>query len=690
MIRIHDAVAAALFLCPLALARAQGNPVGTLSAVQVSAERDGEASRKHVAAERALTPGSVTVIDGVDLRRRNVASTADMLRYTPGVWAASGTTGDSTFLSIRGSNLDATNYDGNGVKLMQDGLPVTAADGSNHNRDVDPLSARRAIVARGANALTYGASTLGGAIDFISPTARDGEPWEVLVNGGSHGQRQGRFTVGIEEGEFDALVTGEAKRSRGFRNHQRQERQALYANAGLELGGAVRTRFYATHIDNDQQLPGVLTRAQLQADPSAAQAAAVAGDYRLKVQSGRLANKTVWDIDAASSLTAGVSVEEQQLYHPIVHAPPFFSLLIDTKLRNAGTTLRYQRRAGEHDLLGGLNYARTSVDGGNYSYVTGRGQTLATAVDNDADNLEVFLVDRWNFAPDWTLVYGAQAVGGSRETRNTSVITGALSNQRGEYRSLNPRAGLIRELSPSAQLFANLSRLYEPPTLYELQDDVRGGNATLDAMRGMVVEVGARGSHTLHRHRVHWDAAVYYGRIKGEILSREDPLAPGTSLSTNVARTIHAGVEALLGASLAVDDKRVHRLEPLLNVTLNHFRFSNDLTYGNNRLPAAPRYAVRGEVLYRHGGGFFFGPTFDFVGQRDADFSNTYNVDAYKLWGLRAGYTAHRWEVYAEARNLGDTNYVSVFSVRDRAPADAAILNSGEPRSLYVGARLKF
>ena len=41
----------------------------------------------------------------------------------PGVFVASGVTGDSSFFSARGSNLDATNYDGNGIKLLQDGLP---------------------------------------------------------------------------------------------------------------------------------------------------------------------------------------------------------------------------------------------------------------------------------------------------------------------------------------------------------------------------------------------------------------------------------------------------------------------------------------------------------------------------------------------------------------------------------------
>lgn len=46
--------------------------------------------------------------------------------------------------------------------------------------------------------------------------------------------------------------------------------------------------------------------------------------------------------------------------------------------------------------------------------------------------------------------------------------------------------------------------------------------------------------------------------------------------------------------------------------------------------------------------------------------------------------------MFVDARNLGDKAYVSQFSVMDAAPSNAAILTPGEPRSVYVGARLKF
>eukprot|EP01137_Pigoraptor_chileana_P026194 Opistho-2@96803 len=155
MLSRSPAVLSALVLGPCAIAQAQSPQEAQLPPIVITAERVPDQVRQALTAEQAVTPGGVTLVDGETLRQRNVTSLADMLRYVPGVWAANGSTGDSSFLSSRGSNLDATNYDGNGIKLLQDGLPVTAADGNNHNRDVDPLSARYAIVARGANALTH-------------------------------------------------------------------------------------------------------------------------------------------------------------------------------------------------------------------------------------------------------------------------------------------------------------------------------------------------------------------------------------------------------------------------------------------------------------------------------------------------------------------------------------------------------
>jgi iron complex outermembrane receptor protein len=297
-------------------------------------------------------------------------------------------------------------------------------------------------------------------------------------------------------------------------------------------------------------------------------------------------------------------------------------------------------------------------------------------------------MDRWQFADRWTFTLALQGVRAERNVRNTDVDSGILSNPSEVYTSINPRIGAIFDLSDDASLYANVSRLYEPPTNYQLQDNVAGGDATLDAMYGTVLEVGTRGGGGLGDDDIwQWDLSLYYAEIHDEILSVDDPSAPGTSLSTNVDQTVPAGLELLINASWDIGKGSI---EPLLSLTVNHFEFDNDPAYGNNRLPVAPKYALHGEVMYSNDRGWFAGPTFDLTGERYGDFTNTFEIEDYALLGLRGGWSGREWKIFAELGNLLDEEYVAYNAVRDVATSDAAILYPGAPRSAFVGIEWKF
>ncbi|MCX4192794.1 TonB-dependent receptor family protein [Methylophaga sp. OBS1] len=634
------------------------------------------------------TPGGVSLIDIDQLTEGQVSSLEDAFRYVPGVWAASPTGTDSIFLSSRGSNLDAVNYDTNGVKLLQDGLPVTAADGNNHNRFIDPLSAKYAVFSRGANAMKYGASTLGGAVNFISQTAYDVSPLTLSISGGSHGERLTRMTAAqVFNENVDGLVTIENKQWDGYRDHSKHTRTGIYANAGVRLSDNVSTRFYFTRLDSDEELAGGLTRAQVREDrdQTGTLNGRDQGHFQLDVDTWRVANKTTWEIDNNRRFEFGVSYEEQELFHPIV-AGQFFSLLIDNRQRNLGTMARYHHKVGNHDWLIGVNYGVTWVDGGNYFQSGGVKGAKQQVNDNDADTLELVVLDRWQFADDWTLVAGAQAVKANREVRGTDSNSGAVEQVEDDYNSINPRLGIIYQLNQNTSLYTNLSRLYEPPTTYQLDDGTTASNDALDAMEGEVFEVGSRGHQAItDNSQWGWDISAYYAKLDNEILSVENPQQPGRFLTSNAEDTIHAGIEALLSADIALTENRHHRLTPLVSLTWNRFRFDDDDSFGENTLPAAPKFSMKGEMLYRHKNGFYFGPTVDYVGERYADFANSYKIDDYTLFGLKSGWSNQSFKVFAEVRNLFERDYIASHGVRAVASESDAILNPGAPLSAYVG-----
>jgi iron complex outermembrane receptor protein len=281
------------------------------------------------------------------------------------------------------------------------------------------------------------------------------------------------------------------------------------------------------------------------------------------------------------------------------------------------------------------------------------------------------------------LVYGAQAI----HTKRSIKESGWFTTLDETYSSINPRMGLIHDLTTDTQLYSNISRAYEPPTLFQTKE-YANGNATgraVKATNGIVYEVGVRGQSSSGGSRMYWDTAIYYTKLNDEILSISNN---GTTNSFNADKTVHAGLEALVGGSISLGGG--HQIAPLVSATFNRFNFVNDATYGNNKLPAAPNYAIRGELLYKHANGIFAGPTFDMIGSRYADYASTYKVDSYSLWGLRAGYSEKAWEVYGELRNASDKSYVSYTSVCGCYGASDSVIYPGAGRALYAGAKFRF
>ena len=120
-----------------------------------------------------------------DYERRTVLGLSDVLARQPGIYARSTAGQYSPKLSIRGSGL-ASPLGVRGVVLLRDGLPLNQSDGALDPAYADSFNARYMEIYRGANALSYGAATLGGAINLISPTGYSHSGLETHLEAGSN------------------------------------------------------------------------------------------------------------------------------------------------------------------------------------------------------------------------------------------------------------------------------------------------------------------------------------------------------------------------------------------------------------------------------------------------------------------------------------------------------------------------
>jgi hemoglobin/transferrin/lactoferrin receptor protein len=119
--------------------------------------------------------GDVTVIDALEIDRRQMQGLDDLLRYEPGVSVTGGATGGNRFgiggVSIRGLG-------GNRVRMEIDGIAVPDAFSigsfSSAGRDlVDVDALKRVEIVRGAASSLYGSDALGGVVSYVTKDPDD-------------------------------------------------------------------------------------------------------------------------------------------------------------------------------------------------------------------------------------------------------------------------------------------------------------------------------------------------------------------------------------------------------------------------------------------------------------------------------------------------------------------------------------
>ncbi len=633
-------------------------------------------------------PGNVTLVPADQFRDRPAVTTLQQaLEYVPGVFAAA-KWGEDSRLSIRGSGL-ARNFHLRGVRLYWDGVPTNQADGSGDFQELDPLTAYRIEVLRGANAFPLGANTLGGAINFVSPTGRLAPGALLRGEGGSWEFARGQVAYGVATDRADGYVTGTALTQQGYRDHSAGRSYRLNGNAAVRWGpgNQAETRIFVAAVDVWQQIPGTVTRTSALTNPKAAAPANLALNYLRNIRSLRLGTLTaVRPVDGVR-IEAGGSYVDRELDHPIFQ-------VID---QNGGDFNAFIRATIEGAVFGlpswtimGGNLAQGSARSRRYVNNFGSRGALVYAAEEQARTSDLYLQSNLEVLPRFQLVAGVQ-LGEAWRNVIDELNPAPPRNQSGSgnWQWVNPRIGFLWNVTETAQVFGNLSWSTEPPTLSDLTPQIpRGGFQNLDAQRAATLEIGTRG----REGPFDWEVAVYRAWIRDEI--QLFSLGAGTSFALNADRTLHTGVEAALAwtivtSTLAEGDSLALRQA----YTFSDFRFDDDPTFGDNELPGAPRHLYAGELRYTHPSGAWIAPTVNWVPQAFyVDNANTLKTDAYALAGLRGGWNlmAGRLSAFFEARNLANAKYIASASVIPVASPNSPLFEPGSGRAVFAGLQYRF
>jgi iron complex outermembrane receptor protein len=633
-----------------------------------------------------LSPGSNSVVPASEfLERAGTVSLRDMLEYTPGVFAQP-KFGEDSRLSIRGSGL-ARNFHLRGVRLLQDGIPVNQADGSGDFQEIDPLALQRVEVLRGGNAFALGANSLGGALNFVTPTGRDAPGAQARVEAGSNGFLRGQAAYGLAAGNWDSWVSGVMSRSDGWRRQSAGDAGRMNANLGWRWADNAETRIFLGYNAIFQQIPGTLSRFDALNNPRRANPANFANNYQRNIISLRLGTRTAIQLNPETLLEFGGSFVNRTLNHPIFQ-------FVDNRTNdfNAFGRVTWDGQVAglRNRLVAGVNYAYGTNDNLRFVNVRGfRGAPTFSAWDT-ASTLDAYAENSLYVLPNLALVAG---LSGGRATRASENRFNAALGGSGEWAWINPRAGVLWQVTPTVQGFANLTWSTEPPTLSDLVALVpQGGFSLLKPQRARTLEGGFRG----RLGPVEFEAVAYRAWIDKEIQLFLGP-TPGSSFARNADRTIHQGVE-LAGTWQVARSIRVPDDGLTLRgaYTFSDFRFDRDARFGNNELPGNPPHLLRGEARYRFPvprGEAWVAPTLEWSPAGFfADNANTLRGNPYALLGLRAGAELldGRLSVFAELRNLTDRRYLASASVLPVATPASAVFEPGLGRMGYAGLRMRF
>lgn len=680
-------------------------------------------------------PGGVTLVQQQDFPDTANLTIARALESAPGVVVQSFFGGnDQPRIQIRGSGLQQNPVE-RGVLMLQNGLPINRADGSYIVGFANPQQAAAIEVYRGYMANRLGATVLGGALNFVSPTGSTQPGGQLSLSGGSFGQISAGGQAGFRKDNVDGMIQFDTSQRDGFRVYNDSERNAVNANIGIKHSENVSTRLFMGYTDLKFDVAGPLPKAAMYADPRQVHGGPVViggvgtvpGPNVLRDKPMREASQFM--AGSRTTATSGAHLIDAAVgytYTDDTFRFPISSGIRTTEGGDFTGLLRYAFNPGFNVLPlfeATGQYTIGSADRGNF--INQSGATGAKFGESELDASTLSLFAGFNI-PIWENVTLSPAISYAHATRdnndtyslttrpwiqyfgnNPNVLqaTGSRptvsTSYAHSYDGWSPSLALSYRLDNVQTYFAAVSRSFEPPTHDDLLATVNGtpnsspgrnpqqplaaalfSTPNLEAQTATTVEGGWRGRTA----QFSWDAVVYYSWVDNELLSLRD--GTGAPLgAVNADKTTHFGVE--LGVGAALTDK----LSARVVYTYQEFRFDNDPLRGNNRLAGAPSHLVNAMLQYqatdrwRIQGAVRWSPD-----KTPVDNMNTLYADSYVVVDLRSEYKVNDTiSIFGEITNVFDETYASSTLIVDSVQRmDQAVFLPGDGRGYFGGVKARF
>ncbi|WP_404976851.1 MULTISPECIES: TonB-dependent receptor family protein [unclassified Acidovorax] len=608
-------------------------------------------------------------------------------------------------IAVRGFGARST-FGVRGVRILVDGIPATMPDGQGQAATAQLQSAASVDVLRGPLAQLYG-NAAGGVLQVTTREPREGGGAQAAVAAGSYGQRLVDGSVDFGDRTLGGLVDVSRFETDGFRDHSAARRTHLNGKLVARPDGDTTITTLLNLYDQPKaQDPLGLTRAQWDADERQSPEVARSFDTRKSVsqnQLGVVLERRLSEQDSVRARAYGGTRQLRQYLSFSGAAASSAGGVVDLDRDYYGLGLAWTHATRMPSGLPltwtlGVDADRQSEHRQGFVNDSGTAGALRRDERDRAGNTDLYAqVDAW-IAPAW------RAVAGLRSSRVRSTVDDRLVNAASPddsggrtWSHTSPALGLVWAATDQLNLYANVGRGFETPTLAEMAYSTTntGPNFGLAASRSRQMELGAKWQGAVHRVQAAW----FDARSRDEIV----PAATvnGRTVFQNADNVRRRGVELAWSA-------RAGAWTPRAAYTYLDAYFGSPYTgaggaqvAAGNRLPGTARHVAQLVLDYAPTPAWQLGASLDVSSKVRVNDTNSDAAPGYAVVGLRAGYTlggramgassgegsATRWQLWARLDNLMDRRYAGSVIVND---GNGRFFEPAAGRRVMVGLRAQF
>jgi len=678
-----------------ASAFAQDSPLSLPAQVVLGSQADQQDTR---------VPLARSTVSGDEISPLSLgANLSETLQRVPGIVAVNRQNyAQDLQISSRGFGARAQ-FGVRGVRLVQDGIPLTMPDGQGQPSLFDLDGMQRIEVLRGPLTTLYGNAS-GGIIQGFTD---EGAFYPTLENRTAIGPDnlwRSRLRYGGQHGDLNVAANISRLETDGYRDHSETRRDIANLRLGWDIDDASSLTLLVNSLDQPEtQDPLGLTKAQVREDRRQAVGGTQTFDTRKTVrhnQAGLNYQRRLSNDDKITLMVyGGERYVEQFLAFPGDDSTvggefrPGSGGVIELDRRFGGGELGWQRETQLFglpvELAAGLTYDYQGEQ--RNGFVNSRGTKGAQRREeyNTVDSQDAYLISTWQLDPRWTLTAGLRHSRVKFESEDDYLIDGQDDSGSVDYQQTNPALGLSYQWTPALTIYAAIGQGFETPTFQELayQQTGSGLNFGLQPSESRNAEVGVK----LRHEQTRLNLALFHSRVEDEIVTGQN------QEGTNRATFVNAGQSTRRGLELSLEQGFDHGIQAYLAYTLLDARFDSYTTndgvdLSGKDLPGVPRHSLFAELSWQPPGtGFTTALEAQSLSERFANDENDARAAGYAVFNWRAGYTHQvgNWTIdpFVRVDNLGDKEYIGSLIVNER---NSRYYEPAPARQWLVGLGLQY